>query len=599
MLSLLIGTILGLSQSRIKRLLAYSTISHVGFMLLALGVNSIESSKAFIFYLMQYTLSSVNAFLILISIGFSLYLYANNDLVFTKLKDKNNSPIQLIAQLKGYYYINPILAVSFAIAFLSFAGIPPFAGFFAKFMILSSALENGFIFIVLISIITSTIGGVYYLNILKTLFFEKSDYNKHNLSVNFTLSSYLTTPVSILTLLITLFILIPNEILNLGNILSIVSFTDSITFDSPMNTPSYINEEEDIRLTLLLVGQYIPGVDPEALNHLNDTTITTHITNNSKQISLEELRIRHIELSNIYQNYTDIYNNNNIVNNSNFNNNINYSSFGHRGHEYGLVLSDISFNMKYAANLIYNYTTYPVLDTLEKNISTVSIIPKSIEDILANSNSSISFNNVYTVLFSSSDSDMDYESEESLMDNDVSVGDAEGSVGDAEEVVEDMYDFNDDVFYTMMENNEVEGLRNHMNALVHNYGDLVQHANNEVNNLFTTFNAYAEENNIDLSNVEGLSNINNLPENIINSIHSVESTLVNLIIARGTYMDHYGALEEDFANNELLVNTEYSAGYQLIPMVVNNNLYNFLRYIMNSNLQEIDNATFLELFRRG
>jgi len=66
LLSLIIGTILGLSQSRIKRLFAYSTISHVGFILLALSINSIESIQAFIFYLMQYSLSNLNAFIILI-----------------------------------------------------------------------------------------------------------------------------------------------------------------------------------------------------------------------------------------------------------------------------------------------------------------------------------------------------------------------------------------------------------------------------------------------------------------------------------------------------------------------------------------------------
>ena len=103
LLSLIIGTVLGLTQTRIKRLFAYSTISHVGFILLALGINSIESSKAFIFYLIQYTLTNINGFMILIAIGYSLYLYANNNLVFVKLKDKNNSPIQLINQIKGYF----------------------------------------------------------------------------------------------------------------------------------------------------------------------------------------------------------------------------------------------------------------------------------------------------------------------------------------------------------------------------------------------------------------------------------------------------------------------------------------------------------------
>jgi NADH-ubiquinone oxidoreductase chain 2 len=228
LLSLVIGTILGLTQTRIKRLFAYSTISHVGFMLLTLGVNTIESSKAFIFYLLQYTLTNINTFMILIGIGFSLYLYANNNLVYLKLQDKNNSPIQLISQIKGYFYINPILSICLAITMLSFAGIPPLAGFFAKQMVLSSALDNGYIFLVITAVLTSVIGAVYYLGIIKTMFFDKSDYIESNLKLNITLSSYLSIPISILTLMVLLFMFIPNEPLYLTNILTIVSFTNSI-----------------------------------------------------------------------------------------------------------------------------------------------------------------------------------------------------------------------------------------------------------------------------------------------------------------------------------------------------------------------------------
>ena len=75
LLSLIIGSVLGLTQFRIKRLLAYSTISHVGFILLALSVNSVESIQSFIFYLLQYSICNLNAFMILISIGFSLFMY--------------------------------------------------------------------------------------------------------------------------------------------------------------------------------------------------------------------------------------------------------------------------------------------------------------------------------------------------------------------------------------------------------------------------------------------------------------------------------------------------------------------------------------------
>src|ERR1700756_3549701 len=100
LLSLIIGSILGLTQFRIKRLFAYSTISHVGFLLLALSVNSVESIQAFLFYLIQYSISNLNAFVLLITIGYSFFHVVYKDSSFSKeetyLKDMNNSPVQLV-----------------------------------------------------------------------------------------------------------------------------------------------------------------------------------------------------------------------------------------------------------------------------------------------------------------------------------------------------------------------------------------------------------------------------------------------------------------------------------------------------------------------
>jgi NADH-ubiquinone oxidoreductase chain 2 len=246
LLSLIIGTILGLTQFRIKRLFAYSTISHVGFILLALSINSIESIQAFIFYLMQYSISNLNAFVILISIGFSFYYYVNNNDEYKELSDKNNSPIQLISQMKGYFYINPVLALSLSITIFSFVGIPPLIGFFAKQMVLSAALDSGYIFLTLIAILTSVISAVYYLNIIKEIFFDKSDYkinpelekivlhgniiNNNTVKEttfglkNIVLSSSLTITISVLTLIILFFIFIPTEWLSTANILALILF---------------------------------------------------------------------------------------------------------------------------------------------------------------------------------------------------------------------------------------------------------------------------------------------------------------------------------------------------------------------------------------
>ena len=247
--SLLVGTIVGLSQFRIKRLLAYSAISHVGFMLLALGISSVESTQAFIFYLTQYIISNINVFFILIAIGFSLYCYTSDNKEHEELLDKNNSPIQLISQLKGYFYINPFLALSLGITIFSFAGIPPLVGFFGKQMVLSAALDKGLILLSLIAILTSVIGAIYYLSIIKEMFFSLPEYklntllknlnfegfitknsseaNQYNVSFNhnnIVLSSPISFVISIITLVILLFLFMNKEWLSMGTLLVQILF---------------------------------------------------------------------------------------------------------------------------------------------------------------------------------------------------------------------------------------------------------------------------------------------------------------------------------------------------------------------------------------
>ena len=259
LLSLIIGTVVGLTQARIKRLFAFSTISHVGFILLGLSIHTVESTQAFMFYLIQYSVSNLNAFMLILAIGYSLYCYvyeaesndSGEDTKVSKendnLKDINNSPIQLINQLKGFYYINPVLSLSLGITLFSFAGIPPLIGFFGKQMILSAAIDSGYIFMSLVAILTSVISAVYYLAIIKQIFFDKPDYklnselvnfyadglitekntiiNKVNIKINnIVLSSSLGLSISIITLLITLFIFVPEELLRVANILALILF---------------------------------------------------------------------------------------------------------------------------------------------------------------------------------------------------------------------------------------------------------------------------------------------------------------------------------------------------------------------------------------
>jgi len=332
LLSLVIGTVVGLTQSRIKRLYAFSTISHVGFILLGLSIHTVESTQAFIFYVIQYSISNLNAFMLILAIGYTLYCFVYNDSSldtenhqnttkenndsnimdntvqnissnidtensqnttkenndsnnmdntvqnisnnidtensqntakenkdYNNTQDMDNSPIQLIHQLKGYYYINPALSISLAITLFSFAGIPPLIGFFGKQMILSAAIDNGYIFMALVAILTSVISAVYYLAIIKEMFFEKSCYtlnteltdfnadgwtkgikgNYHDTQLqnsidgtdhiniqlqNIVLSSYLSLTIAIITWIITLFIFIPDTLLNVANLISLILF---------------------------------------------------------------------------------------------------------------------------------------------------------------------------------------------------------------------------------------------------------------------------------------------------------------------------------------------------------------------------------------
>lgn len=235
-LSLLIGTIVGLVQFRIKRLLAYSTISHIGFLLLALLVSNKESFESYIFYLIQYTITNANNFMILLAFGYLIYKVKGN------IVDKY-SPIQYIDDLKGQFKINPLLSLCFAISLFSLAGIPPLIGFFGKQMVLLTALSGGYIGLTLIAILVSVISAAYYLRIISLMFFDNysSEQTKHNdnvvsnSSINYSqneiynnqsnyLSNTLSFSISILTLITLLFILKPYLILNWTHLLALSLF---------------------------------------------------------------------------------------------------------------------------------------------------------------------------------------------------------------------------------------------------------------------------------------------------------------------------------------------------------------------------------------
>lgn len=174
LLSLLIGSIVGLVQINIKRLLAFSTISHVGFIILALSLNTQLSINSFIFYIIQYTITNLNIFLIIIA--FTYITNIKTHLYYFYQKIAVISDIKQISELKNQLFFNPLIAICLCICIFSMAGIPPLIGFFGKLSVLHSTVESGYYFISLVIVIVSVISASYYLKIIRVL----SDEDQNN-----------------------------------------------------------------------------------------------------------------------------------------------------------------------------------------------------------------------------------------------------------------------------------------------------------------------------------------------------------------------------------------------------------------------------------
>jgi NADH-ubiquinone oxidoreductase chain 2 len=240
LLSLIIGTIVGLAQTKIKRLLAYSTISHIGFLLLALAINTEQSIDSLIFYIIQYSITNLNIFLILIALGYKIQESIINNIKLETIKSKYNNKdtitdINYISELKGQFFSNPLLSISFTICLFSMAGIPPLIGFFSKQFVLYSAVQNGYYFMAIIAILVSVISASYYLKIIKVLHTEteevilnstknKTSYNNLNSNSLLTLTNLHSFLISTLTLIILLFVIKPSIILNSTQLLSLSLF---------------------------------------------------------------------------------------------------------------------------------------------------------------------------------------------------------------------------------------------------------------------------------------------------------------------------------------------------------------------------------------
>ena len=157
---------------------------------------------------MQYSITNLDAFFVVLALG---YLIQGSDVSF-------------ISQLKGQFQANPILGLSLAICLFSMAGIPPLVGFFAKYRVLYSAIENGYYFLAIVGILASVVSAAYYLRVIRVIHFDRQ--NTPTLQGGTQrLTSVHSYVIAVLTLFILLFILSPSLLLNSSNLLALSLFT--------------------------------------------------------------------------------------------------------------------------------------------------------------------------------------------------------------------------------------------------------------------------------------------------------------------------------------------------------------------------------------
>lgn len=150
LLSIIYGSVGALNQTKIKRLLAYSGIGHMGFTLFGVAIGSFESIQASLIYMIVYVIMSVCSFSIILSLNLT----------------KN-----LIIEISGLSRDNPVMALTLGLIFLSTAGIPPLAGFLSKWFILLAGMSSGYYLISIMIVISSVIAGVYYVRLVQIIYF--------------------------------------------------------------------------------------------------------------------------------------------------------------------------------------------------------------------------------------------------------------------------------------------------------------------------------------------------------------------------------------------------------------------------------------------
>ena len=152
--SMIIGSLGALKQDDLKRLMAYSTINHIGFILMALIPGSEDGITAICIYLIFYLTMNLGVFLFILNMR-------RDQVNVTKIKD-----------LSGLYKTEPVMAGCLAVLFFSMAGIPPLAGFIGKLLVLNIVIDNNLFFLAIIAVITSVISAFYYIRLIKSMFFD-------------------------------------------------------------------------------------------------------------------------------------------------------------------------------------------------------------------------------------------------------------------------------------------------------------------------------------------------------------------------------------------------------------------------------------------
>ena len=197
--SMLFGAIAAIGQKNLKRLIAYSSISHIGYALAGLATGSNDGIESSVMYMTIY---------IIMNLGFFSCLL---------MMKRNNIYYEQIDDLSGLSKNHPLLSLSLLIILFSLAGIPPLAGFFAKFYIFKSVIEQSMYFLAIVGLLSTVVAAFYYLRIIKIMYFdeEKDSYdNDHSLWLKFSLT--------ISTILILTYFIFPGELINVVSKINII-----------------------------------------------------------------------------------------------------------------------------------------------------------------------------------------------------------------------------------------------------------------------------------------------------------------------------------------------------------------------------------------